>query len=281
MTAYARSEEAGDWGNATWEIKSVNHRYLDLSLRLPDELRILEPPARERIGKQIKRGKVECSLRYEPAPRAAGLQLDRDLARRLIKAAAELEIEAPAAINRLEVLRWPGVLQKPPPDLDTLTKPLLRLLDAALKRLVESRRREGEKISALLEQRCASCAEQVTILQAALPQILAGVKERYLRRASEAGVELDAERLEQEFLLWCQKMDVAEELERLRAHIEETRRTLRQEQPVGRRLDFLMQEMHREANTLGAKSAHLETSNASIELRVLIEQMREQIQNIE
>ena len=287
MTAYARMEDSGDWGGAVWEIRSVNHRYLDLALRLPEELRELETAARERVGRRLRRGRVECGLRFEP-PATMPLRFDRALARRVVAAATQIEIDdasrqgqPPAAIDRLEVLRWPGVLKTPPPDMAALREPLLRLLDAALERLVAARRREGETIRALLERRCAACDSQLTILQAALPRVLAAARERFLARGKEAGVEMEAERLEQEALLWCQKTDATEELERLQAHLEETRRTLGQEQPMGRRLDFLMQEMNREAATLGAKSAHPDTGKAAIELRVLIEQMREQIQNLE
>ena len=282
MTAFGRLEQSSDWGSASWEIRSVNHRYLEMSLRLPEELRVLEPAVRERISARIKRGKVDCTLRFDQGEEViSALPINQKLAQTVINAAAALPITKPAPLNPLDVLRWPGVIEKQGPDSDRISGPLLALLEQTLTLLVEAREREGSKIRDMILERCEAATAQVRKMRDRLPEIMASVRERYLSRAQEAQLELDKERLEQEMLLLAQKMDVAEELDRMDAHIEEIRRVLAQNEPKGRRLDFLMQEMNREANTLGSKAIHIDTSNASVELKVLIEQMREQIQNIE
>lgn len=281
MTAFARLDSAGDWGNAVWEIRTVNHRYLDVSLRLPEELRVLENTVREHIAQKLNRGKIDCTLRYDINSKDDELNVNTELANQLIQVAEQLEIQGPTSINRLEVLRWPGVLERKSLNIEKLSEPLLRLLDETLDNIVATRKREGNKIQGFIQQRCDSCTDQVKIIRSNLPTIIAAIKDRFHTRAKEANLELDNERLEQELILVCQKMDVAEELDRLDAHIEEVKRVLKQDKPIGRRLDFLMQEMNREANTLGSKSAHLDMSNTSVDLRVLIEQMREQIQNVE
>ena len=282
MTAFGRLEQTADWGSASWEIRSVNHRYLELSLRLPEELRALEPVVRERVQARLKRGKVDCTLRYSQNEQAAAaLPVNNELAGMVIKAATALPLDNPAPLNPLDILRWPGVIEKPGLDSERVSGPLLALLEQTLDLLVETREREGAKIKTLISDRCAAAAVQVQQMRERLPEIMAGVRERYLGRAREAQQDLDNERLEQEMLLLAQKMDVAEELDRMDAHLEEILRVLGQGEPMGRRLDFLMQEMNREANTLGSKAVHLDTTNASVELKVLIEQMREQIQNLE
>lgn len=281
MTAFSRLEHSGDWGSAVWEIRSVNHRYLEIGFRLPDELRALETRARERIAAKLSRGKVDCLLRYQPPGAAEGLHVNTALATELIRAAASLPVPGPATLNPLDVLRWPGVIEKPAPDTDALARELLQLLDAALDRLVETRRREGARMKDTLGERCRAAAAVLGGVRRLLPSIENALRDRTLQRARELQIGLDEGRLEQEMLYLAQKMDVSEEIDRLDAHIEEVRRVSDQPEPVGRRLDFLMQEMNREANTLGSKAAALELSNASVELKVLIEQMREQIQNIE
>ena len=282
MTAFGRMEGSGDLGSFIWEIRSVNHRYLDMAIRLPDDMRMLEPAVRETISSRIKRGKVDCTLKIDAgAVTPSEIPVNRELADTLIKAAETLAITNPGRIDPFDVLRWPGVINKQAVDMDRMSNRLLELLSGALDHLVESRKREGRKIKSMLIERCDKIAEQIQQVRSRVPDIMTAVRERYLSRAQELNSELDKERLEQEMLLLAQKMDVAEEVDRLEAHIDEVKRALDDGQPVGRRLDFLMQEMNREANTLGSKSVHLDTTNASVELKVLIEQMREQIQNIE
>lgn len=281
MTAFARVESAGEWGRASWELRAVNHRYLDLSFRLPETLRALEPAIRERVAARLSRGKVECSLRYETGAEDADLHVNQALAQALIQAATALEVEGPATLNRLDVLKWPGVMETRKPALEQVSDPLLALLEQALDEVVQTRRREGEKIKALLETRCERCLAQVERVREKMPAILAAAGERCRTRARALEVKLDEGRLEQELVLLAQKLDVEEELDRLEAHLRELERVMEEDRPNGRRLDFLLQEMNREANTIGAKSADLITNNASIELKVLLEQMREQAQNVE
>ena len=281
MTAFARLEETGEWGHAVWEVRTVNHRYLDISIRLPEELRALEGGVRERIAGSIRRGKVECSLRYNAETALDALSVNVRLAEKLIQAANNLPVAGPAPINPVDVLRWPGVLEKNMPDPEQTGARLFGLLDQALQELVDNRHREGEKTGRMIEERCDLALRQVRQVRAKAPEIIAAVSERNLARVRELDLEPDSGRLEQEVALLAQKLDVDEELDRLEAHVLEVRHVLADKNPIGRRLDFVMQEMHREANTLGAKSAHIDTSNASIELKVLIEQMREQVQNVE
>lgn len=284
MTAYGRTEDSGDWGEASCEIRSVNHRYLEMSIRLPEELRLLEQAVRERISNRLKRGKVDCNIRFEQRNSANGsLPVNEELLNKLIETAektnAKMKMNAP--INPLEILRWPGILDKDVPDPEKISKPLFKLLDQTLDAVIDTRKREGEKIRAMILERCQLGKENVAKVRKLLPSILDNQREKLIQRAQELSSELDNDRLEQEMLILSQKMDVAEEMDRLDAHIDEVSRVLDQQGPVGRRLDFLMQEMNRESNTLGSKSIHLDTSNSSVDLKVLIEQMREQIQNIE
>lgn len=282
MTAFGRLEHSMDWGNAIWEIRTVNHRYLEMIVRLPEEVRMLEPVVRQRIAKHLKRGKVDCTLRFEQGDNTGeDLPVNLGLARKVIDAADSLPLENRAPINPVDILRWPGVIGRGSVDMDTISDNLLAQLDSTLAIIVETREREGEKIRTMLLERCDNALDRVTGIRKLLPDIVNGIRERYLSRAREHQLELDNERLEQEMLLLAQKMDVAEELDRLETHINEVQRVLDQDEPVGRRLDFLMQEMNREANTLGSKSASIDTTNTSVELKVLIEQMREQIQNVE
>ena len=281
MTAFARLEDSGEWGHAVWEIRTVNHRYLDISIRLPEELRALETSVREQVSIKLKRGKVECNLRYDSDSATGDISINAGLAEKIIHAARGLPIEGPAPIDPLDVLRWPGVIDKYSPDLERLVNPVIALLDKALKNILHNRHREGEQIEQMITKRCDLSLHQLRLIRDKVPEIIAIMRERHLARVQELGIELDNGRLEQEIALLSQKLDVAEELDRMETHINEVKRILTGTEPIGRRLDFLMQEMNREANTLGAKSAHIDTSNASIELKVLIEQMREQIQNIE
>lgn len=284
MTAYARHASQQAWGRAVWEIRSVNHRFLEISLRLPEEFRGLENAIREQIGTRVKRGKVDCTLRHEgAAAETVDLAINTALVQGLAKAHDEVAhlVGHGGPVSAFDFLRWPGVLASSVLDLDAVREPLLADLDTALAELCDTRRREGAKLKALIEARLEEARGHVARLRVQLPAILQGLKERLLARVADLGATLDPGRLEQEMVLLAQKLDVAEELDRLEAHVDEVTRVLAQKEPVGRRLDFLMQELNREANTLGSKSQHLDTTGASVDLKVLIEQMREQIQNIE
>ncbi len=284
MTAFARTEASGDWGSAAWELRSVNNRYLDVSTRLPEDLRTLEPPTRELIAGRLARGKLDCTLRYQPAPRqAAEFTLNRELVERLVDASREIQtlLGQPAPLSSIELMRWPGVVQSVPPDLEEISEVLLQLLNVGLDSLIAMRGREGDKLAGLIEQRCAA-AQQVAIeVRESLPRIQEAMRQRVAARLAELTAQLDNDRVEQEMVLLANKMDVTEELDRLDAHIGEVSRVLGSGKPAGRRLDFLMQEMNREANTLGSKSVDATMTRASVDLKVLIDQMREQIQNIE
>ena len=284
MTAFARIESQHEQGGIQWEIRSVNHRYLDVNLRLPEDLRRLDPKIRERIGAELGRGKIDCTLRVLPNPAAAGgLSVDGDLAARVAQAArtvAEL-LPAAAPVNPVDILRWPGVVQAPAPDPELVERLALGDLDRALADLVAMREREGARIETLIGDRLDDLEAEVARVREVLPAIVRGFGERMRARLAEVEVTLDEGRVEQELALVAQRMDVAEELDRLEAHVHEIRAALGRSEPAGRRLDFLMQELNREANTLGSKSAAVTTSRASVDLKVLIEQMREQIQNVE
>jgi uncharacterized protein (TIGR00255 family) len=284
MTAFARQESEGEWGRAVWEVRSVNHRYLEISLRMPENLRHLETKVRELVGKRLNRGKVDCSLRFETITRAGEtLSINQDLARQISAACKEISplLANPAPVNPLDVLRWPGVIVEKATDPEAINTPILDLLNSSLDTLIEARQREGAKLSDIIQQRCSASIEQVDKLRVIYPEILAAYRERLLEKTRELSTALSEDRLEQEMLLLAQKLDVAEELDRLDTHLHEMERVLKDKKPVGRRLDFLLQEMNREANTIGSKSTHTEGTNTSVELKVLIEQMREQIQNIE
>jgi uncharacterized protein (TIGR00255 family) len=284
MTAFAREERQTPWGLAAWELRSVNHRYLDVSVRLPDELKSLEPAVRERAGARLRRGKVECTLRYQPATDARRpFALDTELAQQVIEAARTVGglLGRAAPVDPVDVLRWPGVLAPVTPDLEELGRAALELLEAALDDLVRSRAREGAKLVAVIAARWDEMERVVQAVRARVPRVLEAARERLTARLAELKDQLDQTRLEQEMLLLAQKMDVTEELDRLEAHIGEARRVLSTDGPAGRRLEFLTQEMNREANTLGSKAGDAETSQACVDLKVLIEQAREQVQNIE
>lgn len=284
MTSYGRAEHSGEWGDASCEIRSVNHRYLEMSIRLPEELRLLEQAIRDRLSKQLKRGKVDCNIRYEQRENFKGtLPVNQELLAKVLETAEKTNslLKSPAPINPVELLRWPGVLDRDVPDPEAISGPLLELVNETLTAVIATRQREGDKTRTMILERTKAAKEIVARVREQMPVILDGIREKLILRVQELCTEFDNDRLEQELLLLSQKMDVAEEMDRLDAHIDEVQRVLDQDGPVGRRLDFLMQEMNRESNTLGSKSAHLDTTNSSVDLKVLIEQMREQIQNIE
>ncbi|NVD05349.1 YicC family protein [Vibrio sp. JPW-9-11-11] len=284
MTAYARKEVKGDWGSAVWEIRSVNQRYLETYFRLPEQFRGLEPVLRERFRKRLARGKVECALRFEANPAAKGeLTINETLANQVIKAAEQVmhmtgEL---SRINPFQVMNWPGVMEAQEQDMDQVNKDLLSAFDDAISDFIEARGREGENMKALIAQRLDAISAEVTKVRARMPEILEWQRERLFSKFEEAKVELDPSRVEQELILLAQKSDVAEELDRLDSHVKEANNILKKGGACGRRLDFMMQEFNRESNTLASKSISTDITASGVELKVLIEQMREQIQNIE
>ncbi|UJD82435.1 YicC family protein [Serratia rubidaea] len=283
MTAYARREIKGEWGSAAWELRSVNQRYLETYIRLPEQFRSLEPVIRERIRGRLTRGKVECNLRFELDPSAqSSLILNEKLAKQLVEAANWVKMQSDEGeINPIDVLRWPGVMSAQEQDLDAISAQLLQALDGALDDFIAARESEGTALKALIEQRLDAVGEEVVRVRAQMPNILQWQRERLVSKLEEAQVQLENTRLEQELVLMAQRIDVAEELDRLEAHVKETRNILKKKEAVGRRLDFMMQEFNRESNTLASKSINADVTTSAIELKVLIEQMREQIQNIE
>ena len=284
MTAFARQEQTKDWGTLTLELRSVNHRYLDVSLRLPEDFRNLESKIREKISAKLARGKVDVGLRFLRTETSSGeIIIDKDLVQQIANASREVDhiLYNPEAVSSLDILRWPGVIKTPELDSTELTTALFELLDVTLDELLEGRAREGEKLAKLIQQRCQSISDVIVDVKKRLPEIMQIWREKLLKRIEDASVEVDENRLEQELAIIAQKTDVDEELDRLTTHVTEVERVLKEQKPIGRRLDFLMQELNREANTLGSKSIDTETTKASVDLKVLIEQMREQIHNIE
>ncbi|BAP42282.1 YicC family protein [Pseudomonas sp. 21LCFQ02] len=283
MTAFARAEQAGTQGTLSWELRSVNHRYLEPHLRLPEAFRDLEGAIREALRQGLSRGKVECTLRFVEETAGKPLQVDRERAAQLVAAAEQVAalIQQPAPLNPLEVLAWPGVLVGDAADPQALNSAALALFSQALEELKNGRAREGAGLAALLSERLDAISQEVTTLRALVPQMLAAQRQKILDRFNDMKAELDPQRLEQEMVLLAQKSDVAEELDRLNTHVTEVRRVLKTGGQAGRRLDFLMQELNREANTLGSKAFDPRSTQAAVNLKVLIEQMREQVQNIE
>ncbi|MDH2199911.1 YicC/YloC family endoribonuclease [Ectopseudomonas oleovorans] len=283
MTAFARNEQATAHGTLSWELRSVNHRYLEPHLRLPEAFRDLEGAVREALRQGLSRGKVECTLRFAEESAGKPLQVDADRARQLIAAAEQVAalIQQPAPLNPLEVLAWPGVLVADSADPQALNAAALKLFDQAMGELKAGRAREGAELAKLLNERLDSILDEVAALRELVPQMLAGQRAKIETRFAEMQAELDPQRLEQELVLLAQKSDVAEELDRLSTHVSEVRRVLKAGGAAGRRLDFLMQELNREANTLGSKAFDPRSTQAAVNLKVLIEQMREQVQNIE
>ncbi len=284
MTAFARVSGKNTEAELTWELRSVNHRYLEAFIRLPDELRAMEPLIRERVNRRLGRGKLECVLRCGWAvQQAAALEIDHERLKAVLEACRQVENRSAEATSPgvIELLRWPGVVREPEPDTAPVQEQALALLDQALDELVATREREGGQIKGLLSARLAAVEQQVEKARQRLPEVQARMRQKLEGRLAELEIQVDNDRLEQELVFLAQKMDVDEELDRLAAHVVEVRRVLEQDEPVGRRLDFLMQEFNREANTLGSKSADGDTTAVSVELKVLIEQMREQVQNVE
>jgi len=283
MTAYARREVKGDWGIASWELRSVNQRYLETYMRLPEQFRSLEPMIRERIRHRLTRGKIECALRFDASQGAQSeLILNEALAKQLIQSANWVKLQADeGSINPVDILRWPGVMAAAEQDLDSINQQLMAALELALDDFITARETEGQALQTMIEQRLEGVSEQVVKVRAHMPEVMQWQRERLIAKLEEAEIQLENNRLEQELVMMAQRIDVAEELDRLEAHVKETYNILKKKEAVGRRLDFMMQEFNRESNTLGSKSINADITASAIELKVLIEQMREQIQNIE
>ena len=283
MTGFARRELTGTYGTLTCELRSVNHRYLEPGFRLPEELRPLESELRQQLSKHLKRGKVDCTVHLRSAQAAEReLQIDATALARVATAIGEVSRAVPGStVDAVEILRWPGVIEAAAQDSEVLLGAGRSVFQQTLDDLGAMRQREGKRLLELLEQRCAGLATLVTQVRGRLPEIQARVRTRLHERVAELLATVDRERVEQEIVLQLQRLDVAEELDRLTGHIEETRRVMGSGEAAGRRLDFLMQELNREANTLASKSQDLDTTRLTVDMKVLIEQMREQVQNIE
>ncbi|MAT52074.1 MAG: YicC family protein [Porticoccaceae bacterium] len=283
MTAYARASCQGDWGSLSWEIRSVNHRYLEASFRLPETLRDLEMALRDKARQQLSRGKVDCLLQLKLNTEAEGISVNIERARTLVDAARTIGdlIDDPAAVSPLDILRQPGVMAEREVDTEVLKSRTLALFEQALEELNQNRAIEGDKLGQFILQRLDGVRGEVGKVRRRMPAILDAQRQRLLDRIRDLVSEPDMDRFEQEVVFIAQKADVDEELDRLEAHLSEIERVLATGGAIGRRLDFLMQELNREANTLSSKSLATDTTLSAVELKVLIEQMREQIQNVE
>lgn len=283
MTAFARTEHSYPFGTVQVEIKSVNQRYLEPTFRLPETLRAGEMALRDRLKQKVKRGKVEVTVRFRPASGEQVLDIDKQRLNAVSQALQQVQAEVPgaAAIDPMALLQYPGVLKEAELEPETLQAALREQFDAALSQFLAGREREGATLAEAIRQRLADISVIVDAIQAELPEWVATFRDGLREKARKLEVEVDPERLEQEVVLLAQKADVAEELDRLKGHVKECETILNQRGAVGRKLDFLMQEFNREANTLGSKSTKESITRHAVELKVLIEQMREQVQNIE
>lgn len=284
MTAFARESATIDQGILTVELRSVNHRYLDCSFKLPDALRSMEPRLREKAGAALARGKFDCMIRLQSHQAQAGeLQIDISRLDALLEATRQIQdrLDAPAPINPLQVMQFPGIYSSAEEPEEQLQQDAQALFSKALENMQQNRQREGDKLGKLVLDRLTQVETEVTATREIMPELIQHQRDRITARIADLGIEIDHGRLEQELVYMAQRADVDEELDRLEAHIGEVRRTLKKGGPCGRRLDFLMQELNREANTLSSKSQSSTTTQNAVELKVLIEQMREQIQNIE
>ena len=284
MTAFARVQHSEKFGTLTWELRSVNHRYLEVTCRMPEDLRGLEGRVREIVNQRLKRGKVECNLRYKPELATdTGIVINEAIETSVIAACQVInnKLHQPSEINAIDVLNWPGVVNETERDQRPVFEATEQLLEQALDQLIANREREGEQMRVMIQQRCENMKAITDDVRVRLPEINQRYREKLMARLEELQAQPDMERLEHELVYLAQKMDVDEELDRIGAHLKELCDVLGRDEAIGRRLDFLMQELNREANTLGSKSADITTTQASVELKVLIEQMREQVQNIE
>jgi uncharacterized protein (TIGR00255 family) len=283
MTAFARCDAQGDWGVLTCEIRTVNHRYLEPSFRLPDALRELENRFREQLRTHLRRGKVDVALRFQSTETSPTLEIDDAMAQAVNEAANHINrmLDNPAQLNALDILRWPGVLASAEQDYSSAKKAADGLFADTVAELKAVREREGERLRPLFEDRLHTMATLVADVRALMPELLKAQEETLKKRFEQAKVDLDPDRVAQEMVMLAQKSDVAEELDRLDAHIQEVTAVLQSDDAIGRKLDFLMQELNREANTLSSKSIDARVTRAAVDLKVLIEQMREQVQNVE
>lgn len=283
MTAFARAAALQEWGQATWELRSVNHRYLDLTFKMPDSFREWEVEWRNLLAKTFQRGKVECHLSFLPSAQTAPpLQINNNLVNQLLNGAKSLSTQEAVSpgIKVMELLRWPDVLRQGAADYSELKLPLTSLLEKASLQLLTTRHQEGAALKVVIEAKLAQVLQQVAIVKERLPLCIETQKQRITQKLADIQANVDPERLEQELVFYAQRMDVQEEVDRLVTHVKAVEQAL-QSPASGRRLDFLMQEMNREANTLAAKSSDSLVTKAAVELKVIIEQMREQIQNVE
>ncbi len=283
MTGFARESAETAIGTLSWEIRAVNHRYLDVQFRLPEDLRPKEQAFRQQASAILGRGKVECALFFRRAKDLDNeMRLDTELVELLGERLGEVaRLTDGSSVNPIDVLRWPGVIQQPEIDVEPLFHEATRLFETTLAAIDGMRANEGARIGEMLESRCVEIAAIAASVRKRMPEVLGATRTKQRERIEKLDVEADPARLEVELALIAQKIDVDEELDRLESHLVEIRAALGEDKPVGRRLDFLMQELNREANTLGSKSADTETTKAAVDLKVLIEQMREQIQNVE
>jgi uncharacterized protein (TIGR00255 family) len=287
MTGFARSEVALPAGSLICELRSVNHRFLEASLRLPEELRPLEGELRSQLQQELRRGKVDCSFTYRVAPQGTrALEVDAVLLARLVPALEQLAeatrgVTHPQQLDLVDLLRYPGVLREATTDSEALLAAARSLFTQAIAGLKQMRAREGARLAETLSTRCDQLVAIVAQVRARLPEVHAAIRAKFAERLAELGTAVDADRVEQEIVLMLQRLDVAEELDRLDGHLTETRKIIVSPEPAGRRLDFLMQEFNREANTLSSKSQDLATTRLAVDMKVLIEQMREQVQNLE
>ncbi|MFB6421813.1 MAG: YicC/YloC family endoribonuclease [Candidatus Malihini olakiniferum] len=283
MTAYARRDIKSDWGNAVWELRSVNQRYLETNICLPEQFHCLEPVVRKRIRTCLTRGKIECNLYLKlDLSVQVSFIMNEKLVKQLIEAANLVKTQSDEGeINPVDILRWPGVISSKNQDLDAISKELMVALEAALNDFIAARETEGAALKRLVEQRLTCVSAEVMKIRAHMPIILQWQRERLLKKLEEVQVQLEKNRQEQELVFLAQRIDVNEELDRLEAHVKETYNILKKQEAIGRRLDFMMQEFNRESNAIASKSINTDVTASAIELKVLIEQMREQIQNIE
>ena len=284
MTGFARRERQEPWGTLVCELRTVNHRYLEISLRLPDDLKALDNDIRQTITAALRRGKIDANLYLKSASGSTqSLEIDTAVLDTLVARLEEVRGRVPASaeVNPVDLLRWPGVIRAANVDNKPVLAAALDVLKEALRELNDTRYREGQRIRELLLNRCTTMRTQVQNVRERLPEISQRLRERIVERISQLGVTPDPERLEQELVLYAHKMDVDEEMDRLTGHLDEVTSVLDSSEPAGRRLDFLMQELNREANTLSSKSQDVETTRAAVDMKVMIEQMREQIQNVE
>ncbi len=283
MTGFARREISGSWGTLVCELRSVNHRFLEAGFRLPDELRSADGELRQHLAREVRRGKVDCTMSYRRAQVSeAGLEVDPQALERLLARLKDIGRSFPAqSVNLVDVLRWPGILKEDTSAGEELMVAAKALFGSTLEDMVAARAREGLRLKEVLELRCASLADQVRQVRERLPEVQTKLRARLDERLQELTANVDQDRLEQELAMLLQRLDVDEELDRLAGHIQEVRRVVAANEPAGRRLDFLMQELNREANTLSSKSQDLDTTRSAVDRTVIIEQMREQVQNAE